>query len=144
MRNGIMAAVAAVGILAAGCAANKAQQAELTDTRVAALEAQVAALQQRLDEVQRQQPAYSGPASSAERIVSRSAGKRHLSVREVQRALTAAGTYQGVIDGKQGPQTQRAIKSFQEANGLKADGVVGPATTEALAKYLEEYGMSHE
>ena len=31
-----------------------------------------------------------------------------------------------------GPQTRRAIKRFQRAHGLKADGVAGPATLSAL------------
>ena len=31
-----------------------------------------------------------------------------------------------------GPKTRRAIKRFQKRNGLKADGVAGPATLEKL------------
>ena len=31
-----------------------------------------------------------------------------------------------------GPQTRRALKRFQKAHGLKADGVAGPATLRAL------------
>ena len=57
--------------------------------------------------------------------------------RQIQFALKKAGLYKGVIDGKIGPQTRRAIKEFQKARGLKADGVVGQKTWEELRKFLK-------
>ena len=36
------------------------------------------------------------------------------------------------IDGVFGPKTQDAVKSFQQGNGLTADGIVGPLTWKAL------------
>jgi peptidoglycan hydrolase-like protein with peptidoglycan-binding domain len=48
-------------------------------------------------------------------------------VTQIQNALVAAG-YKVVVDGKFGPQTQQAVLSFQKANGLQQDGVVGPLT----------------
>lgn len=60
-----------------------------------------------------------------------------LSLRQVQTALKKAGFYKGVIDGKTGPQTKKAIKNFQKANGLKADGIVGKKTALALDSYLQ-------
>jgi peptidoglycan hydrolase-like protein with peptidoglycan-binding domain len=59
-----------------------------------------------------------------------------LSPKQIQRALKSAGFYQGPIDGKIGPKTKKAIIKFQEANGFKADGVVGKKTSAALNKYL--------
>lgn len=37
-------------------------------------------------------------------------------------------------DGKFGAKTETAVKAFQKANGLNADGVVGPLTWDALEK----------
>ena len=40
---------------------------------------------------------------------------------------------------KNGP---KAYKEFQEANGLKADGVVGSKTWDSLAKYMTGAGSA--
>ncbi len=39
------------------------------------------------------------------------------------------------IDGDYGPNTQTAVESFQTAEGLTADGIVGPATWAALLRF---------
>ena len=59
-----------------------------------------------------------------------------LSVRQIQTALKNAGFYKGQIDGKMGPQTIEAVKTFQRTNGLKPDGIVGKQTSKKLSKYL--------
>lgn len=53
-------------------------------------------------------------------------------VKDVQRALNKAGFTAGRIDGVYGPQTAHAVRLFQSANNLVADGEVGPATFKAL------------
>jgi Putative peptidoglycan binding domain len=53
-------------------------------------------------------------------------------VREIQQALADRGHDPGPIDGFYGEKTARAVVSFQLANGLVADGEVGPKTAEAL------------
>ncbi len=55
---------------------------------------------------------------------------------EIQTALKAAGFYSGNIDGKLGPASHKAIQAFQQSNGLKVDGKVGPKTWSALEKHL--------
>ena len=40
------------------------------------------------------------------------------------------------IDGKFGPNTENAVKKFQQDNRLKVDGIVGPQTWGAICKLL--------
>ena len=57
-------------------------------------------------------------------------------VKELQRALTHLGYSTGTIDGQYGPATTQAVKNFQTAHGLTADGVCGPQTITALKNAL--------
>ncbi len=57
--------------------------------------------------------------------------------KKVQLALYTAGFDPGKIDGKMGPQTIQAVKDFQEASGIKVDGIVGKETWDKLQGYLE-------
>jgi peptidoglycan hydrolase-like protein with peptidoglycan-binding domain len=52
-------------------------------------------------------------------------------VKEIQAAL-AAGGYKVSIDGQFGPQTQAAVRAFQQKEGLTEDGIVGPVTWRKL------------
>ncbi len=53
-------------------------------------------------------------------------------VRTVQRRLKELGYYSGSIDGDFGKETEKAVKAFQKANGLSADGKVGEQTLKKL------------
>ena len=57
-------------------------------------------------------------------------------IKKVQLALTQAGFDPGPIDGELGPRTDQALRSFQRANGLEPDGVVGVKTWTALSDVL--------
>lgn len=61
---------------------------------------------------------------------------------EIQTALKNAGFYTGAVDGKIGLKTKKAISEFQKANGLVADGKVGPKTWGALSGYLNPEPVS--
>lgn len=53
-------------------------------------------------------------------------------VKKIQTALAAQGYSPGPLDGIMGPKTKAAIQAFQRANGLTADGIVGPLTAAKL------------
>ncbi|MBC8590214.1 spore cortex-lytic enzyme [Lachnospiraceae bacterium NSJ-29] len=53
-------------------------------------------------------------------------------VRVVQDKLLRWQYYDGQVDGIYGARTYRAVRRFQEKNGLKVDGVVGPSTASAM------------
>ena len=55
-----------------------------------------------------------------------------VTVADLQRALTKAGFDAGSVDGKYGKKTKAALKAFQRAHSLKADGVVGEKTWKLL------------
>jgi peptidoglycan hydrolase-like protein with peptidoglycan-binding domain len=54
-------------------------------------------------------------------------GDDRFPVRPLQRLLRARG-HQIAVDGDFGPQTEQAVKTFQQNHGLTADGIVGPQT----------------
>jgi len=51
---------------------------------------------------------------------------------QLQKALAAAGSSPGKADGDYGDATTNAVKEFQSAHGLTADGIAGPKTLAAL------------
>ena len=58
-------------------------------------------------------------------------------VSAVQKRLKQWGYYSGAVDGIFGYATERAVKWFQEKNGLAVDGVVGPQTAAAMGLNLK-------
>ena len=58
-------------------------------------------------------------------------------VSAVQKRLKQWGYYSGAVDGIFGYATERAVKWFQEKNGLTVDGVVGAQTAAAMGLNLK-------
>ncbi|HEY0988165.1 MAG TPA: peptidoglycan-binding domain-containing protein [Kofleriaceae bacterium] len=54
----------------------------------------------------------------------------------VQKALSDLGFDPGKIDGKDGPNTQQAVRAFQAHATIKIDGIVGSETRKALVDEL--------
>jgi peptidoglycan hydrolase-like protein with peptidoglycan-binding domain len=55
-------------------------------------------------------------------------GSTDPAVKDLQEALKALGFDPGPVDGIFGPQTENAVKQFQQAQQIPVDGVVGRVT----------------
>ncbi len=65
-------------------------------------------------------------------------GSRGDGVRALQEALRAKGYYSGAADGSFGSGTEEAVRKFQAASGLTADGKAGRGTVKALGlRFIE-------
>ncbi len=141
-----LVAILAITTFAFGCASKKfvKQQVTPVQSQLAVLTDEVAKLDEAIQDMRGQ--AAAAPSGMSAR--SHSDGARvsggvyrtpsgfELPSVDIQRALKGAGFYHGNVDGKVGPATEAAIRAFQEANGLDADGICGRNTWEKLKQYL--------
>lgn len=70
---------------------------------------------------------FIGAGQSAEAATYRQ-GSTGSTVTKIQERLRAAGYYTYAVDGIYGSRTTAAVKKYQKANGITADGVCGPQT----------------
>lgn len=144
----LVASVLAVSMIAGCGTVPKQFKAEVSDikSRVDTLETRVDSVETKTSDAERsaleQARMIEDMKARSERqvgtnvSVKRSSGlKSREGIKDIQTCLKNAGFYNGKIDGIKGRQTRKAIKEFQSANGLTADGVVGPKTRDALARY---------
>ncbi len=59
-------------------------------------------------------------------------GDYNSDVKKLQQALEILGYYDGKIDGKYGDGTKAAVKAYQKAKGLSADGYAGELTVKSI------------
>ncbi|MFH1359539.1 MAG: peptidoglycan-binding domain-containing protein [Candidatus Omnitrophota bacterium] len=138
----------------AGCATSgksaKDYQIQSLERKVEQLEGEVERANQdisslRLDlQKQKEQKviAVANPVVNKQETKSLISDKITLAPEDVQKALKNAGFYAGVIDGKLGAGTEKAIRDFQKANNLTQDGVVGAKTWLLLEKHLNKIAGS--
>ncbi len=123
-----------------GCATGRKQR----DLEIQGLRNQVSALQTQLqskdDEINalKEQKTRAGKTLKTGAHQAIPETKLHPTVQQIQMSLKNAGYYSGVVDGKTGKQTRDAIKAFQKANNLRANGRVGKQTWNLLKEYLEK------
>ncbi|HEY5885666.1 MAG TPA: N-acetylmuramidase family protein [Pyrinomonadaceae bacterium] len=67
-------------------------------------------------------------------------GAKGPKVVELQTKLKQLGFISGIVDGKFGPGTKKALMAFQKSKGLKLDGVAGPITMNALSSAIKKAG----
>jgi peptidoglycan hydrolase-like protein with peptidoglycan-binding domain len=76
-------------------------------------------------------PNQAAPATPTTETINRPilrSGSKGNEVSELQATLKLLGFYSGSVDGVYGQTTVSAVSSFQQAAGLDADGITGPAT----------------
>lgn len=59
-------------------------------------------------------------------------GSRGELVTMLQQQLQGLGYYKGALDGRYGTGTESSVRAFQQASGLRADGIAGLNTRQAL------------
>lgn len=141
-RSAAFFVVAIFMFLSCGCAtARKKESMDVQDLKnqIAVLEAEV---KSKDNEIESLRSALSGAEvtkgrkASAKKVIGEL--KSRPKTRQIQIALSNAGYNPGPIDGKMGRLTRNAVKEFQSANGLAADGKVGRRTWALLKEYLNK------
>jgi peptidoglycan hydrolase-like protein with peptidoglycan-binding domain len=105
------------------------------DTKQSEVERLAMEQAQRVEELKAERAARASSGKSNVGIKHKGSLKNKAHIKEIQSCLKNAGFYKGEVDGVKGRKTRGAIRKFQDANGLTADGVVGNRTWEALSKY---------
>jgi murein L,D-transpeptidase YcbB/YkuD len=125
-----------------GCATGSKQNLQNQGLRnqIQALEAQI---QNKDEEISSLKGALDKTAQEKETLARETATgkvipevKSRPTIKHIQIALRNAGYNPGPIDGRMGRQTKDAIRAFQRANNLAADGKVGKQTWGLLKGYL--------
>ncbi|MFC1570303.1 peptidoglycan-binding protein [Candidatus Omnitrophota bacterium] len=115
-----------------GCAVFETRDVKKLKRQVTVLEARQDAIEKHLD----MEPADAIYPPQEEDTAATAEEVEAMTKKDIQRALSNAGYYDGPIDGKIGTKSRKAIREFQEDKKLKVDGIAGTETKKALAEYL--------
>jgi len=140
-RGVIFFSIFAVSVSLAGCAtARRPKDLEIQGLRnqVSVLESQLQSKDEEINNLKDQSNSQlqGKEVSSSRRVKVIPEAKYRPDIRQIQKALKNAGYNPGTMDGRMGRETKDAIRAFQRANGLRADGKVGKNTWNLLKKYL--------
>ena len=131
----VVAVIVAVGVTVFGCGKKQEAQEPMTMEALNTINAP-AAVTPEVKATAEAPAAVQAPTQQVESLPAVPSVPAKPSPMDIQTALKNAGYYSGNIDGKIGLKSKKAIEDFQKANGLTADGKVGPKTWAALSKYL--------
>ena len=138
----ILFSIFAVSVSLAGCAtARRPKDFEVQGLRnqVSVLESQLQSKDEEINGLKDQlnsQQSQAKEVKPARRLKVIPETKSRPNIRQIQKALKNAGYNPGTLDGRMGRETKDAIRAFQRANGLRADGKAGKNTWKLLKKYL--------
>jgi len=122
-----------------GCASGRKQKdLEIQGLRnqVSALESQLQAKDEEINSLKEATTKVTDEKEAANKKKVIGEIKSRPTPKQIQIALRNAGYNPGKIDGKMGSLTKDAIKAFQSANNLTADGKMGKKTWNLLKEYL--------
>ncbi len=138
-----IALIICLGLTISGCSSAQkklSEEVKGVKTRVDTLETRVESVEtkqseterlameqaQRVEELKSERVPIASKTNVEVKRKSSRQDKEH--IKNIQACLQNAGFYHGEIDGIKGRKTRSAIRKFQSANGLAADGVVGKKT----------------
>lgn len=143
IKKAVIFSILAIFIVSlSGCATARKQNLETQGLRnqISVLEAQIQAKDEEINNLRESLAKTTQEQETSLRQVSKKRVigevKSRPNARHIQVALKNAGYNPGSIDGRMGRQTKDAIKAFQRANNLVADGKVGKQTWGLLKEYL--------
>jgi len=109
-------------------------QISVLESQVQSKDEEISSLKDAVNKAKEERIIVATPAVSKKKVIMEV--KSRPNVKQIQIALANAGYNPGAIDGRMGKQTKEAIKAFQKANNLAADGKAGKRTWELLRDYL--------
>lgn len=124
-----------------GCATSRKQkdlEIQGLKNQITVLESQIQSRDQEISSLREAATRAEGERSYTAKGAAISEAKSRPNAKLIQQALKNAGYNIGAIDGKMGRQTRDAIRAFQKANNLHADGRVGKKTWVLLKEYLDK------